>query len=218
MARGTDFGGVHSDIDLRLIQQKVDVQPAEPKLNLIDIPGSDGAKDMSTQPAGRVVYKDRKITWTFALYPGDNWHEKHRQVSGAINGKYCRITLDTDPEYYYLGRVAVKSYNVDNQLRQITVEAVCRPYMLRQQETVVTVANLSTAYRTIDLLNDRKPAIPTILVTAETTLRWNGSTVSLAPGTHRVLDIELQEGVNRLEVKVTSGTGSITLTYQEGAL
>lgn len=218
MARGTDFGGVHSDIDLHLIQQTVDVQPAEPKLNLIEIPGADGAKDLSTQPAGRVVFNDRKITWIFALYPGDVWAEKHRKVSGALNGKYCRITLDSDPEYYYLGRLAVKSYKIDNQLRQITVEATCRPYMLRQQETVVRVSTLSTAYQALDLVNDRKPAIPTIVVTAETTLRWNGSTVTLAPGTHKILDIELQEGVNRLEAKVTTGTGSITLTYQEGAL
>ena len=216
--RGTDFGGVHSFIDLHLIQQKVDVQPAEPKLNLIDIPGADGAKDLSTQPAGRVTYGDRRLTWTFALYPGEIWEEKHRQVSGALNGKYCRITLDSDPDYYYLGRLVVKSYNVDRQLRQITIEAACRPYMLRQQETVVRVSDLSTTYRTLDLVNDRKPAVPTIVVTAETTLRWSGRTITLAPGTHKVLDIELQEGTNKLEARTTSGTGSITLTYQEGAL
>lgn len=218
MARGTDFSGVHSDIDLHLIQQTVDVQPAEPKLNLIDIPGADGSRDLSTQPAGRVVFNDRKITWIFALYPGDNWAAKHRQVSGALNGKYCRITLDSDPEYYYQGRLVVRNYKVDNQLRQITVEATCRPYMLRQQETVAQISNLTTAYRVLELVNDRKPAIPTITVTAETTLRWNGGTITIAPGTHRILDIELQEGVNRLEAKVTTGTGSITLTYQEGAL
>lgn len=218
MARGTDFGGVHSDIDLHLIQQAVDVQPAEPKLNLIEIPGADGAKDLSTHPAGRVVYNDRKITWTFALYPGDIWAEKHRKVSGALNGKYCQITLDNDPDYYYLGRLVVKSYKVDNQLRQITIEASCRPYMLRQAETVVRVTNLTTTYQTLRLVNDRMPAIPTITVTAETTLRWNGGTITVAPGTHKILDIELQEGTNQLEAKVTSGTGSITLTYQEGAL
>lgn len=216
--RGTDFGGVHSFIDLHLIQQKVDVQPAEPKLNLIDIPGADGSKDLSTQPAGRVTFSDRLLTWTFALYPGEVWADKHRQVSGALNGKYCRITLDSDPDYYYLGRLVVKSYNVDRQLRQITIEATCRPYMLRQQETVVRVTNLSTTYRTLDLVNDRKPAIPTIVVTAETTLRWQGNTITLAAGTHKILDIELQEGINKLEARTTTGTGGITLTYQEGAL
>lgn len=139
MARGTDFGGIHSSTDLRLIQQSVDVQPAEPKLNIVDVPGADGGKDYSEQPAGRVVYNDRKLTWLFALYPGDNWSAKHRQVSNALNGRYCKITLDTDPGYYFLGRLSVKKYNVDKTLRQITVEAICRPYMLKQQPTVAFV-------------------------------------------------------------------------------
>ena len=217
MARGTDFGGVHSYTDLHLIQQHVDVQPAEPKLNLIEIPGADGAKDLSTQPAGRVTFKDRKLTWTFALYPGDVWAEKHRQTSNALNGKYCHITLDSDPDYYYRGRLVVKSYKVDKQLKQITVEATCRPYMLKQLETVVR-ANLSTSNLNINLVNDRMPAIPTITVSAETLLTWKGASIALAAGTHKVLDIELQEGVNVLKAATKSGTGTITLTYQEGAL
>lgn len=217
MARGTDFDGIHSSNDLHLIQQSVDIQPAEPKMNLIDVPGADGSKDMAEQPAGRVTYKDRKITWTFALYPGEKWDTKHREVSNALNGRSGRITLDTDPGYYFLGRLAVRKYNVDNQLRQITVEATCRPYMLKQKETVVT-AELTTSYRVLTLTNDRKQVVPAIKVTAETTLRWNGTTVTLAPGTHKILDIELQEGKNQLEAKTTSGTGSITVTYQEGSL
>lgn len=139
MARGTDFGGIHSSTDLRLIQQHVDVQPAEPKLNIVDVPGADGGKDFSELPAGRVVYNDRKLTWTFALYPGEKWDAKHRQVSNALNGRYCKITLDTDPDYYFEGRLSVKKYNVDRTLRQITVEAICRPYMLKQQPTVAFV-------------------------------------------------------------------------------
>lgn len=139
MARGTDFGGIHSHRDLHLIQQLVEVEPAEPKMNLVDIPGSDGSKDLTTQPAGRVTYKDRKITWTFALYPGENWDAKHRQVSNALNGLECRITLDTDPAYYYHGRLAVKKYKLDGLLRQITLEAICRPYKLRQEQTCVLV-------------------------------------------------------------------------------
>ncbi len=217
MARGTDFGGVHSHRDLQLIQQKVEVQPAEPKLNLVNIPGADGSKDFSEQPAGRPVYEDRKITWTFALYPGENWDAKHSQVSNAINGRLLKITLDSDPGYYYLGRVTVKKYKVSGLLRQITVEATCRPYKLRQLETTATLA-LNTGYKTIRLLNDRKPVVPAITVTAATTLLWKGNTFAVAAGTHKILDIELQEGANVLEAKVASGTGSLTVVYQEGSL
>lgn len=139
MARGTDFGGIHSYRDLNLIQQAVEEQPAEPKLNLIDIPGADGSKDLSELPTGRVVYSDRSLSWTFALYPGENWTAKHRQVSNALNGRRCRITLDEDPGYYYDGRVTVKKYARDKLLRQITVEATCAPYMLKQEKTCVFV-------------------------------------------------------------------------------
>ena len=124
MAKGTDFGGVHSHRDLNLIQQLVEEQPAEPKLNRIDIPGAYGSKDLSELPSGQLRYKDRTIVWTFALYPGEDWDAKHRQVSNAINGKRCRITLDTSPGYYYDGRVVVKKYNKDQQLRVLRLRFV----------------------------------------------------------------------------------------------
>ena len=217
MARGTTFGGWHSHRDLGLIQQSVDVQPAAPKLNLVSIPGADGSKDLSTQPAGRVVYGDRKITWTFALYPGDNWDRKHQQVSNALNGLAADIVLDSDPDYFYHGRLTVKKYKITKQLKQITIEATCRPYKLKRVETKVA-APLTTAWTTLALVNERKVVIPTITVTAETTLRWGGRTVTVAAGTHRVADIELQPGANLLDARTTSGTGQITVAYQEGAL
>ena len=217
MARGTDFGGLHSYHDLHLIQAAVDVQPAEPKLNFIDIPGADGAKDFSESPAGRVVYNTREITWTFKLYPGDHWADKYRQVSNALNGRSCKITLDDDPDYYYVGRVAVDKHAADGILHTITVVATCQPYKLKQTVTEV-VADLTTSLRSINLLNDRKPIVPTITITTGTTIEWKGNTFSLSAGTHRVLDIMLVEGVNVLQAKTTTGTGTITISYQEGAL
>ena len=216
MARGTDFGGVHSHRDLHLIQQKVDVQPAEPKLNLIDIPGADGSKDISELLGGRLFYKDRAVTWTFALYPGENWDEKHRQVSNALNGKRCKITLDTDPGYYFTGRLIVKKYNTDKALRQITVEATCSPWLLKQEPTTVTKA-LSADFTAIHLPNEKKPAIPTIETTVPATIRWNNATIDVPAGSFSSLNIELQEGDNLLEALSADG-GTITVIYQEGSL
>lgn len=219
MARGTDFGGVHSHRDLNLIQQRVDVQPAEPKLNLVDIPGADGSKDMSELPGGRLNYKNRTITWTFALYPGENWDSKHRQVSNALNGKRCSITLDTNPGYYYSGRVVVKKYNKDRVLRQITVEAICYPYMLKQNQTVVTADLTSTSFKSVVLPNEKMPAVPVINVTKETTIRWAGASMTVPAGSSYTNPaIELKPGQNSLEAKTVSGTGKITVTYQEGSL
>ena len=144
-------------------------------------------------------------------------NDKHRQVSNALNGKRCKITLDDDPAYYYDGRLAVKKYSTDRLLRQITIEATCKPYRLKQQVTMRS-SSLKTTAANITLTNDRKPVVPTILVTTETQLTWKGSSYVLGAGRHKVLDIELQEGENVLTAKTTSGSGSISVEYQEGAL
>ena len=217
MAKGTDFGGVHSNTNLQLIQQQVEVSPAEPKLNLIDIPGANGSVDLTESLGVGVVFNDREIKWTFALYPGANWAAKQREVSNVLNGLACKITLDDDPDYYYDGRLSVSSYKSDNLLKQIVVKATCRPYKLAQSETTVT-QSLTTSLKTLTLTNDRMPVAPTITVTAETTLQWGGNTYTLASGTHELLDIMLQEGDNTLRAKVSSGTGRITITYRQGAL
>ena len=217
MAKGTDFGGLHSFRDLHLLQASVDVQPAKPKTKFIDIPGADGSKDFSESPAGRVVFGARKITWTFKLYPGDRWPEKYAQVSNALNGTACKITLDDDPEYYYSGRLSVDKHKADGILHTITVSATCQPFKLWQSETVVSDA-LTTTYKTLTLRCDRMPTVPTITVTAPTTLVWEGNAYSLNAGTHRLLDIQLTEGANYIQARTTSGTGTIKFVYQEGAL
>lgn len=220
--KGTDFGGVHSYIDLHLIQQRVDIQPAEPKLNLVDIPGADGSKDLTEMPGGRVVYNDRILTWDFALYPGENWHDKHRQVSNALNGRRCKITLDDDPGHYYLGRLSVKKYNTDKLLRQITVEATCSPWMLKQEPTVHTLTVNDGVTYNLTLLNEAKPAIPTIELTHEAYIGFGGTdaalTTHLSAGVYTSLDIVLQPGENVLKVSFPGRTGTITVTYQEGSL
>ena len=217
MARGTDFGGVHSYRDLHLVQSKVEIEPAKPKTNFIDIPGADGSKDFTESPAGRVVYNTRKITWVYKLYPGDNWAAKYTQVSNAINGRQCKITLDDDPDYYYQGRVAVDKHAVDGILHTITVVATCQPYKLRQTVTSLT-ESLTTTAKTLTLIGERMVVVPTITVSASTTLTWAGNSVSLSAGAHKVLDITLTEGPNTLQARTTSGTGTITIKYQKGAL
>lgn len=217
MARGTDFGGVHSYRDLHLVQNPVNVEPAKPKLNFIDVPGADGSKDFTESPAGRVVYNTRKITWTFKLYPGDNWAAKYTQVSNAINGRACKITLDDDPDYYYQGRVSVDKHASDSILHTITVVATCQPYKLRQAETNLTFS-LTTSNRTMSLTNERMAVVPTITLTAAAVLTWAGKSYTLAAGTHKVLDIVLTEGNNSLQAKTSSGTGTISIKYQKGAL
>ena len=217
--RETRFGeDVYSFQTLHLIQQKVDIQPAEPKLNLVNIPGADGTKDMSELPGGRLYYKDRKITWTFALYPGDNWDAKHAQVSNALNGKRCTIHLHTDWDWYYEGRVTVKKYNRDKALRQITVEATCAPYK-RKVALSGGDFDITTERRDIHLTNTRLPVAPDFYASVETEITWNGMTAVIAPGVwFSSLDIELPEGGGTIGARAISDAGTLRILYREGSL
>ena len=219
MAKGTTFGTLHSNTDLSLIQQSVEISPAEPRTSFVDVPGADGSKDLTEALGVGVKYKDRKIKWTFALYPGDNWELRKQTVSGYINGIACAIVIDDDPNYYYQGRVEVKDYKVDGLLKQITVEAVCRPYKLHLTDTVIARDDLTTSYKNLNITNDRMPVVPEITVSAETTLLWNGNTYTISAGTHTVPEIRFTYGVQTLKAKLTSGTtGTISLQFKEGAL
>lgn len=214
MARGTTFGEIHSSTDLHLIQQKVDVQPAPPKLHFVDIPGANGAKDLSAAPAGRVVYGDREIVWTFALYPGDDWPTKRSQVSGALNGRYLDIELDEDPGYFYHGRLTVDSHETDGLLRQIVVRAMCKPYKTASAVSSITTAAASVTHRIT--LDGHAPVVPEITVSKAAQIVWGGTTYNLSAGTRKILDIELQPGVNTMTLK-PSGV-AFTFRYTEGWL
>ena len=86
MAKGTTFGTIHSNRDLMLIQQSIEISPAIPRINIVDVPGANGGLDLTEALGVGVLYKDREIKWTFALYPGANWAERFQAVSGSING------------------------------------------------------------------------------------------------------------------------------------
>lgn len=203
--------------DFRLIEQKVEVQPAPPKLNLVDIPGANGSKDLTELPAGRVVYGDREITWTYALFPWQrSWEIVQNVVSRALNGKRCKIFLHNSEGKYYEGRMTVTDYARDGVLRQITVKAICSPYLRAKDQVIakeLTTEPLAIPLRASDLYT-----VPKIEVTAETAISYDGNTLMLSPGAHELTQLELAGADRELIANVTNGTGTITVSYERGYL
>lgn len=215
MARGTRFGSIHSNADLGLIQQAVEITPPEPRTNIIDVPGANGGKDLTEALGVGVTYKDCSIVWTFALYPGSKWAKKRGLVSNALNGLSCHIVFDDDPEWYYDGRLSVSKYEVDGLLKQITVEAVCRPYRRRISMSRETAA-LSTTEKELTLEIGDMPLVPDITVDVQTTLVWGDIRLSVSPGTHTFPVLRMQ-GTQQISVS-GSKPGTIEITWREGSL
>lgn len=216
---GVLFNYIHSFYDLNLILSAVDISPAKPKTTYVDIPGADGSLDL-TEAHGEVKYSDRTIKFTFTMNPAGDlseraWEEKKMEVSNALNGLACRITLDKDPDYYWQGRCSLDSYKSNKRVRQFVVAATVRPYKWKQSETVASFA-LSDVAQKVNIRNARKSVCPVITCTDDDTkIVFNGNTFSFNAGSHKNLNIRFTEGNNEVTI---SGAGLVAFAYQEGDL
>lgn len=213
--KGVFFGTIHSYNDLRLILAPFTPSPAKAQTNFLKVHGRDGYLDL-TEANGEVKFDSREFTFRFTVAPNDEmtFDERVSFVSSLLNGKQCKITLDRDPDYYWLGRCVVDKYAQNKIIGEITVKATVSPYKLKQSITVVTVNLAST--QTVELRNSRMTAVPTIECTnGGVVATFNGKAYALEYGENKILGIRFTEGNNRLTL---SGTGTVTITWQEGVL
>ena len=191
---------------------------AEPKYNLVQVPGGVGYIDL-TDALGVIGYNERELELTMKDIADHNEFIRHYSaIQADIHGKRCKITLSEDPDYYWDGRCSVGAMEQDGTACYVTVVAICQPYKLKQSKTVVQDDSLTGEYKEILLSNDTMPTIPTITVQQETAIQYNGATYSINTGTHRLLGIVLGSGGGKIKAKAPGGSGSIKIEYQEGAL
>ena len=209
---GVWFDTIHSFNDLNLILSDVEIPPAEPKTNFVEITGGDGFADL-TEALGEVKYGSRVCTFTFTVLPEDDFEEKKREVSKVLNGKRCKIVLDKDPDYYWEGRCALDNYASNKRVHTIVLKATVNPYKLSNSMTRVI---LRAGQNTVQLVrNGRKTVIPTFTCKASTTVICNGTKYTIQAGTFKLLDIALAEGSNYFTI---TSTNTVEITYQEGDL
>lgn len=213
--KGVYFGNIHSFRDLNLILEPFTPTPAVPQTNFLQVPGRDGFLDL-TEANGEVKFNSRDFSIHFTIGPGDDltFDERVSRVSSLLNGVQCKITFERDPDFYWVGRLVVNKYAQNKNIGQIVIKATVNPYKLKQSVTETTVA-LSGAEQSVTLANGRMAVVPAITCTGRTVIAFGGETFTLEAGTHKLPGIRLVEGNNALKL---SGTGTVTFTYQEGAL
>ena len=149
----------------------------------------------------------------FTVFPYDDFEEKKREVNGVLNGLRCKITLDKDPLFYWVGRCSVDSYESDKNLHKLVVKAKVSPYKYKLQPTSVIVPSGDSVTKT--LFNGRKSVVPTITATDSVSIVFDGNTYNLNAGTHKLLNIVLKQGKNQI---IVTSNSPVTFTYQEGDL
>ena len=200
--------------DYGLIVAHYAIPMPEPQTSFVEIPGRDGALDLS-EAFGTVRYADRVIPLT--LYARAPFDVLISSLAADVHGRRINVIFDRDPTYYYDARISVEDVERHAGYCELSLECRAKPYKLEHFETMITV--LPTGSATVTLTNTRMPVVPTITVSAEMALTFTIAgvvfTIHLAAGSHVVPSLVLMEGDTQVEI---TGTGSITFTYRKGAL
>ena len=208
------FGTKWAHADCGLIVAPYAIPMPEPQTNFVEIPGRDGALDLS-EAFGTVRYADRVIELT--LYNRAPFDSLVSAFAADVHGRRMNVIFDRDPTFYYDARITIEDVERHWGYCELSLECRAKPYKLEQFETAITV--LPTGSATVTLANTRMPVVPTITVSAEMTLAFaiggKDYSVALPAGTHTVPALVLSEG--DMEIGIT-GTGSATFTYRKGAL
>ena len=208
------FGTKWVHADYGLIVAPYAISMPEPQTNYVEIPGRDGALDLS-EAFGTVRYTDRIIPLT--LYARAPFDALISAFAADVHGRRMNVIFDRDPAYYYDARLTVEDVERHAGYCELSLECRARPYKLEHFETTITV--LPTGSATATLTNARMPVVPTITVSAGMTLTFTllgmDYTVNLSVGTHIIPSLVLFEGDTAIEI---TGTGRITFTYRKGTL
>jgi phage-related protein len=208
------FGTKWAHADYGLIVAPYAILMPEPQTNFVEIPGRDGALDLS-EAFGTVRYADRIFPLT--LYVRAPFDTLISVFAADVHGRRINVIFDRDPTYYYDARIKLEDVERHAGYCELSLDCRAKPYKLEHFETTITV--LPTGSASVTLTNTRMPVVPSITVSAEMTLEYTLNekeyTVNLATGTHIIPSLVLIEGDTEIAI---TGTGRITFTYRKGAL
>lgn len=210
---GVTFGTKHSYGDYGLVMTDYDTENPAPRRNLVSVPGRNGLLDVTGALTPVITYDNRQLQFAFKWKSSpETYEDELQEITNDLHGKTMHVILDSDPDYYYDGFVTVESHDFSGREEATLVVAVdAYPYKFRTEETVKTKSGSGT----LVCPNDRMEVIPTIQVTANTSITFGTDTYSLSAGSHKVAGIQFVKGDNELTI---SGSGTTTVKYRQGRL
>lgn len=206
--KGVIFGNKHSVEDYGAIMNYARITTPAVKENYVDVPGGNSSLDLTEAVSG-ITFSDGQIAFKFTFFREDG----RNRMKNDLHGKRMKIVLEREPEYYYDGRLFCKEGEYAGKIYELYIDVRIAPYKQERQLTIHRQEIVSA--QDIILLNDRMPSMPSITVTGNIGILYNGCSFRFMDGTYSVPEITLLEGVNRLHV---SGKGSLQLQYRKGKI
>lgn len=206
-----------SMLNLGWLRESINFPAPQSQSNTIVVPGRN-SPIRYTKALGRVSYQSRSFDITLScLKYREDFNHMADEIINHYAGQLVNVILSEEPALYCVGTLEITpGYDPLTHKGQLALSCTDGDsYRYHTEETVVIQNGNGTAV----LINDFMPAVPTVTVTEETTLKWQVGTdrfiKTVSAGTWTFPELELVQGEN--EIEVTTG-GTVTFRYREGRL
>lgn len=183
----------------------------------VDVPGGDGSIDLSDALSGGPVYGNREHSLVLRMEVGGprEFERVKTEVSNLLHGRRLRYELTCDPGYSYEGRFEVDEYYSRLRSGCIRLKVAADPYKLREACTYRVNAAGGIV---VTLESGRRPVCPTFEFSSETIVACGDVVAQMQPGSYKVNDLWLHEGVNELYLNSYLGHGNVAAERYRGAV
>lgn len=200
---------VHTADGLGLVMTDRSISLPTPKTNYIDVPGRNGALDLSEALTNDIQYNNRELKFSFL------WNGSRDSVLSLIDevmlyhGRRVTVITDDHPDWYYSGRASLsyKDYRTHVTF-EMTVDA--EPFRSAVKEKVINIT--VNGSRQIDIVNVGRRLIPTVTTSAETTIIKGEGRYVLSKGTFLLQGFALEHGKNSITIE---GNTNVTIQFRE---
>lgn len=231
---GVTIGEKHTLKDWNLGWTAITLGFPEAKTYEQDVPGADGTLDITEAvTGGDVKYKNRNISLEFETQDEDffEWATCISEIANYLVGKKMKIILDNDPNFYYIGRLAIDVEKTDRVNGKIVISGDVNPYKYELYSSLEDwvwddfdfETGIIREYKDIKVYGEyqlcipgrRKRIIPVIKCDSTMEVIYNGASYTLQKGKSKIFDIWLTENENILTFK---GNGVVSVDYRGGSL
>ena len=230
MIADVKIGDKWMNADLGLICRSKDISLPEAFINIIPIPGSSAAIDLTKSNTGDIEYNRRTIQMIFDYPYGEElYFSKCSQLSNLYHGQSMIIKFNKDPGWYWTGRIIVSSTAWSKFGPSIALTATVDPYKYESQPSYEPwiwddfnfVDGIIRDYfdivvpGTLVLEGRRKRVCPAFICSNAMTVTYLGNTYNLTSGRNVVPEIFLGLGSHTLTF---GGSGTVDIDYVGGSL
>lgn len=207
------------------------ISPPAPKLRFEEIPGGSGSLDLSTVVSNKIEYYDRTGSLEFMFAPrfpvrDGLWEDIYRSLVRILSSSRIRLYTSSNAKgesqfdnYYYQGRMMVNEWKTDKTWEKVTIDYRLDPF--KYSDTLSTLGPYTLNYgdtRGINIVVDHT-TIPTITVSKNMTIRYNGVAYLATPGGYNQIAL-VDSGTNNFTVSNTlnSGSGTVYIEWRDVSL